>query len=170
MYAALLRGINVGGNRKVPMAELRELLGGLGHDAVGTHLNSGNAVFRSDGSDEDTLAAELEDALEQHFGFHVACMVRGAEYLRDVRDACPFPTDGVGGKELHVVFCSRAVPAERLASLDAAAFLPEEVRARGTGRCICTRRAVSAPPASLPHCTAPRCSAVSTRRPATGTR
>nr|WP_026005086.1 MULTISPECIES: DUF1697 domain-containing protein [Streptomyces] len=129
MYAALLRGINVGGNRKVPMAELRELLGGLGHDAVGTHLNSGNAVFRSDGSDEDTLAAELEDALEQHFGFHVACMVRGAEYLRDVRDACPFPTDGVGGKELHVVFCSRAVPAERLASLDAAAFLPEEVRA-----------------------------------------
>ncbi|MFI7245963.1 DUF1697 domain-containing protein [Streptomyces qinglanensis] len=132
MYAALLRGINVGGNRKVPMAELRELLGGLGHAAVRTHLNSGNAVFSSDTSDEDALAAELEEALEQRFGFHVACMVRGAEYLRDVRDACPFPTDpahGVGGKELHVVFCSRSVPAERLASLDAAAYLPEEVRA-----------------------------------------
>ncbi|WP_431983326.1 DUF1697 domain-containing protein [Streptomyces qinglanensis] len=141
MYAALLRGINVGGNRKVPMAELRELLGGLGHGAVRTYLNSGNAVFSSDSSDEEALAAGLEEALEQRFGFHVACIVRGAEYLRDVRDACPLPsgpsgpsdlTDparGVGGKELHVVFCSRSVPAERLASLDAAAYLPEEVRA-----------------------------------------
>lgn len=49
-YAALLRGINVGGSRKVPMAELRTLMEGLGHDAVRTHLQSGQAVFTT-GSD-----------------------------------------------------------------------------------------------------------------------
>ncbi len=46
-YVALLRGVNVGGNKKVPMADLRELLVGLGYTDVRTHLNSGNAVFSS---------------------------------------------------------------------------------------------------------------------------
>lgn len=44
-YVALLRGINVGGNKKIVMAELRELLTRLGYADVRTHLNSGNAVF-----------------------------------------------------------------------------------------------------------------------------
>ena len=46
-YAALLRGINVGGNKKIPMAALRELMQGLGYADVVTHLQSGNAVFSS---------------------------------------------------------------------------------------------------------------------------
>ena len=46
-YVALLRGINVGGNKKVPMAQLRELLEGLGYTDVATLLQSGNAVFTS---------------------------------------------------------------------------------------------------------------------------
>ncbi len=45
MYAALLRGINVGGNRKIPMAELRALLEETGYDDVRTYLQSGQAVF-----------------------------------------------------------------------------------------------------------------------------
>ena len=44
-YAALLRGINVGGAKKVPMAELRTLMEGLGYGDVRTYLQSGNAVF-----------------------------------------------------------------------------------------------------------------------------
>ncbi|QFR96271.1 DUF1697 domain-containing protein [Streptomyces tsukubensis] len=47
-YAALLRGINVGGKNTVPMAELRALFGELGFDGVRTHLNSGNAVFTAE--------------------------------------------------------------------------------------------------------------------------
>lgn len=53
-YAALLRGINVGGSRKVPMADLRALLTSLGHDAVRTHLQSGQAVFAAAHGDEDS--------------------------------------------------------------------------------------------------------------------
>ncbi|MFF4188702.1 DUF1697 domain-containing protein [Streptomyces sp. NPDC001691] len=128
-YAALLRGINVGGNRKVPMAELRKVLGELGHDAVKTYLNSGNAVFTAARDDPDALAADLEAALEKRFGFHVACMVRGGPYLRSVLDACPFPAAELEGKQLHATFFGGpTVTADRFASIDRAAFLPEEFR------------------------------------------
>ncbi|WP_438291116.1 DUF1697 domain-containing protein [Streptomyces sp. HUAS TT7] len=128
-YAALLRGINVGGNKKVPMADLRKILGELGHGAVKTYLNSGNAVFSSTSRDQDALAADLEAAIEKHFGFRVACMVRSGPYLRSVLEACPFPADELEGKQLHATFfAGPPVTADRFASIDRAAFLPEEFR------------------------------------------
>ncbi|MGW8730329.1 DUF1697 domain-containing protein [Streptomyces sp. NPDC055808] len=128
-YAALLRGINVGGKKKVPMAELRKLLEGLGHGQVKTYLNSGNAVFTSASGDQDAIAAGLEAAIEKHFGFGVDCMVRGGPYLRSVLDVCPFPAEELAGKQLHATFFSGPpVTAERFASLDPAAYLPEEFR------------------------------------------
>ena len=127
-YAALLRGINVGGNKKVPMAELRTLLQGLGHGGVGTYLQSGNAVFSADRGDEDSLAAELVDAVEKHFGFTVDVLVRDHAYLRAVREACPFPAAELEAKQLHVTYFSDPVDAERFASVEPAAFLPEEFR------------------------------------------
>jgi uncharacterized protein (DUF1697 family) len=47
-FVALLRGINVGGNNKLPMGELRELLRALGCEDLATYIQSGNAVFRHD--------------------------------------------------------------------------------------------------------------------------
>ncbi|MFJ4918592.1 DUF1697 domain-containing protein [Streptomyces sp. NPDC088725] len=127
-YAALLRGINVSGRRKVPMAELRELLTGLGHSGVSTLLQSGNAVFTSESDDEASLGAELERAIEERFGFAVDTLVRSAAYLRAVADACPFPAATLEGKQLHVTYFSEPVGPERLAPLDPAAYLPEEFR------------------------------------------
>ncbi|WP_240138288.1 DUF1697 domain-containing protein [Streptomyces sp. MUM 178J] len=127
-YAALLRGINVGGRRKVPMAALREVLASLGHTDVGTYLQSGNAVFSSESADEQALSAELEKAIEDRFGFDVDCLVRGGDYLRAVIDACPFPAASLEGKQLHVTFLSEAVDPARLAPVDPQAFLPEEFR------------------------------------------
>ncbi|MFD4690391.1 DUF1697 domain-containing protein [Streptomyces sp. NPDC058463] len=128
MYAALLRGINVGGHRKVPMAELRTLLTELGHGDVATYLQSGNAVFSSASGDETTLAAELEKAIESRFGFAVSCLVRPGPYLAAVADACPFPAAELEGKQLHVTYFDGPVDPARFARLDAAAFRPEEFR------------------------------------------
>ena len=64
-YAALLRGINVGGSRKVPMAALRTLLEGLGLADVRTYLQSGQAVFSAGHGDEESLAAEITAAGEK---------------------------------------------------------------------------------------------------------
>ncbi|MFD4242920.1 DUF1697 domain-containing protein [Streptomyces sp. NPDC058525] len=127
-YAALLRGINVGGSKKVPMAELRSVLEGLGHGDVQTYLQSGNAVFSSTRQDPGALARELEAAIEAHFGFRVACLVVDGAYLKAVADACPFPADELEGKQLHATFFSELPGPERFAGLDPAAYLPEEYR------------------------------------------
>ncbi len=86
---ALLRGINVGGNRKVPMAQLRVLAQRLGWAQVATYIQSGSVVFTADG---DAAAAEqqLEAAIELHFGFAVPVIVRSANEWQRAAASCPF--------------------------------------------------------------------------------
>ncbi|MFJ7345320.1 DUF1697 domain-containing protein [Streptomyces sp. NPDC101110] len=127
-YAALLRGINVGGSRKVPMAELRTLLTDLGHDDVRTYLQSGQAVFSSGRGGEDALAAEIAQAVEKRFGFGVDVIVRDHAYLRAIADACPYPAADLEPKQLHVTYFSAPVTPERFAEIDQEAYLPEEFR------------------------------------------
>ncbi|WP_405551945.1 DUF1697 domain-containing protein [Streptomyces sp. NBC_01171] len=127
-YAALLRGINVGGNKKLPMADLRTLLAELGHGDVRTHLQSGQAVFTASQGDEGVLAGELSTAIEKRFGFWVDVIVRDHAYLTAVAEACPFPADALEPKQLHVTYFSGPVDPERFAGIDTAARLPEEFR------------------------------------------
>ncbi|WP_329597019.1 DUF1697 domain-containing protein [Streptomyces pseudovenezuelae] len=127
-YAALLRGINVGGSRKVPMADLRTLMEGLGHDGVRSYLQSGQAVFTADHGDEESLAAELAAAIEKRFGFPVDVIVRDHAYLKAIVDDCPFPAAELEGRQLHVTYFSTPVDAARFAEIDRAAHLPEEFR------------------------------------------
>jgi uncharacterized protein (DUF1697 family) len=83
-FAALLRGINVGGNKKVPMAELRDLLENeLGATEVKTLLNSGNAVFYLHTSPK-TIDATLTEAISQRFGFDVDVVTRTKGQLESI--------------------------------------------------------------------------------------
>ncbi|MBW5485159.1 DUF1697 domain-containing protein [Streptomyces bambusae] len=125
-YAALLRGINVGGSKKVPMAELRAVMTELGYGDVATYLQSGNAVFTSPEQDTGLLARELERAIETRFGFRVACLVVDGAYLRAVADACPYPAAELEGRQLHATFLSQQPAEDRFAAIDGQAFLPEE--------------------------------------------
>lgn len=72
---ALLRGINVGGNRKVEMAKLKQYLEGLGFTNVQTYINSGNVIFSSDKTEAE-LARLIEQTIENKFGFYVPTIVR----------------------------------------------------------------------------------------------
>lgn len=127
-YAALLRGINVGGSRKIPMADLRTLMEGLGHDDVRTYLQSGQAVFAGDHGDEESLAAELAGAIEKRFGFAVDVIVRDHAYLKAIAADCPFPAADLEAKQLHVTYFSAPVDADRFAEIDRDTYLPEEFR------------------------------------------
>ncbi|RPE39516.1 uncharacterized protein (DUF1697 family) [Streptomyces sp. Ag109_O5-1] len=127
-YAALLRGINVGGKKKLPMAELRGLMTGLGYESVQTYLQSGQAVFASGHGDAESLAAELAEAIEERFGFPVDALVRDHAYLKAIAEACPFPAAELEAKQLHVTYFSAPVTPERFADIDPAAHLPEEFR------------------------------------------
>ena len=89
-FVALLRGINVGGRSKVPMAELREACDGLGWANVATYIQSGNVVFNS-AKKAKALEAELEALLSEQFGVETAVIVRSAgQWPAFVREN-PFP-------------------------------------------------------------------------------
>jgi uncharacterized protein (DUF1697 family) len=92
-HVALLRGINVGGKKKVAMAELRALVAGLGHTDVATYINSGNVVFAAAAPDagRDELETAIEAAIRAGLGVEVAVLVRTHDELAAAVDANPFP-------------------------------------------------------------------------------
>lgn len=87
---AFLRGINVGGHHKVPMATLRQVFLDMGFGSVSTLLNSGNVRFESTETDLPALEQRLEARLKDVFGFTIPVLIRTAESLRALVDASPF--------------------------------------------------------------------------------
>ena len=115
---ALLRGINVGGRRKLPMAELRALLSGLGLTGVRTHIQSGNAVF-SDPEGRKDLGAAISDAIGAAFPFRPEAMVLDLAALRAIIEANPFAEAGEeDGAKVHIGFL-RGAPTADADRLDA---------------------------------------------------
>jgi uncharacterized protein (DUF1697 family) len=122
---ALLRGVNVGGNNKVPMAHLRELLRELGYEEVRTHLQSGNAVFTAAGMPPEQVAQEIEDVLASSLGLGIRVLVRTAEELARVVSANPLPEAVAEPSRLLVTFLSAPPDPERLGELDPVDFEPD---------------------------------------------
>lgn len=88
-YIALLRGINVGGNKKVSMAKLKELFQNLGFHNVSTYINSGNVMFESDEKSDKKLVSIIEAGLIKHFGFEIPIVVRSVDEIRMIAKAIP---------------------------------------------------------------------------------
>jgi uncharacterized protein (DUF1697 family) len=88
-HLALLRGVNVSGHRKVPMAELRELCAELGFAQVRTHIQSGNVVFEAAGG-STVIGSRLEEALERRFGFSVDVVIRSRRQWSHYLETNPF--------------------------------------------------------------------------------
>ena len=104
-YIVLLRGINVGGHKKVPMAELRQLLNDAGFDAVKTYIQTGNIILQST-EDKNVVEQQVQDAIQSHFGFQVPTIAKTNEDLQRQFRACPFPEDKK--KESYFVILSHA--------------------------------------------------------------
>jgi len=89
-YFVFLRGINVGGNKKVPMAELKTLLEESGFHTIKTLLNSGNIILETNAADDQKLENELENLLSAHFGFTIPVIVRRADDIEALYETDPF--------------------------------------------------------------------------------
>lgn len=89
-YIALLRGINVGGHKKVPMAELRGVLTKSELENVTTYIQTGNVIFQSSSESTKMLEDEIKQSILDHFGFDVAIMVKTRAQLQKIFDFCPF--------------------------------------------------------------------------------
>ena len=138
-HVALLRGINVGGRNKVPMAELREVVTALGHTGVTTYIQSGNVLFTTADTDTAKLAAALETAIEDRFGLWSSVVVLSRDELAEVLAANPY-SDEPNPRLVHVVF-RNAEPApevrERIeAAVKAAAAKGSRDTAHSAGRAL----------------------------------
>lgn len=89
-YIALLKGINVGGHKKIPMAELRELLTKSGFENVQTYIQSGNVVFQSSKGDILAIEKKIQKDILDYFGFEVSVLVMTPLELKRIFDTSPF--------------------------------------------------------------------------------
>ena len=93
IYIALLRGINVAGQKKIPMAALRDILAKTGLKNVKTYIQSGNVIFESAETDSRQLEDKIHNAIKTHFGFQVPILIKTNTELQQIFDACPFPEE-----------------------------------------------------------------------------
>lgn len=131
-YVALLRGINVGGKQMVPMADLRDILTGIGFTDVKTLLQSGNVVFRTKARVPARLESTLEEAIGTRFGFTPDLHVRTADEWRTLVEANPFPREAKSDPgHLLVTFFRASLDPAKVGTLQAAITGPERVRSEG---------------------------------------
>jgi len=127
---ALLRGINLGSHKKVPMARLRDLAEGLGLSDPRTYVQSGNLVVETD-LDEAGTVELLEGALHKEFGFTVPVISRSADEMADIASGHPFTDLGIDDRLLHVAFLDR-VPDQSLHDrIDATRYAPDRFHCDG---------------------------------------
>ena len=102
---SFLRGINVGGHKKIKMADLRHVYKSLGLRDVRSVMQSGNVVFRTDERDLTRLRKRIEAGIQDSFGFEVRVILRGAEDYRDLIARHPFDDEQLSqGGKISVVF------------------------------------------------------------------
>jgi len=131
VLVALLRGVNVGGRTKLPMADLRRVVEGAGFTDVRTYIQSGNVVLRAPGSRVSTasVATRLRAAIAAGTDVQPEVVVRTRDELAAVVEANPWASGGVDASELHVVFLGGTAPAAL--GFDVGSYAPEEAVAVG---------------------------------------
>jgi len=132
-WIVLLRGVNVGGNNKLPMKALAAVLEGIGLVDVRTYIQSGNVVFRGPGQKPEPLAAEIRAAILGKFGFEPAVLAIEAGEFSKAAAANPFPesTEELDGRTVHLFFLAqspKSIPRERL---DAVRIASERWQVKG---------------------------------------
>ena len=121
-YIALLRGINVSGQKKIKMADLRDLLSDAGLQQVQTYLQSGNIVFQSEASAEEA-AQKIEQSIQQHYDYTVKVILTTPDALKQIVADNPFPEQDT--KLMYVTFLAEIPAPEQLEKLQAVDYSPE---------------------------------------------
>ncbi|MGJ8685707.1 MAG: DUF1697 domain-containing protein [Nonlabens sp.] len=117
-YVALLRGVNVSGKNKLPMALLRDALGKTPFYGVTTYIQTGNIVFNTD---LETSQCEqiIGDLLKSEFDLDVPVIVKKQDAIKDILKANPFKTRTIeDSKFMSFGFLSEIPVAEKVTSID----------------------------------------------------
>lgn len=121
-WLALLRGINVSGQKPIRMVELRSWMEHLGLASVATYIQTGNIVFNSTERSDKKLAQQIQALILKRSGFEVPVIMRTEAQIRATCRNNPFQAEAeLEGKSVHVAFLSakpKAEGLEKMASID----------------------------------------------------
>jgi len=117
-YIALLRGINVGGNNKLPMRDLTTIFQQAACTEVRTYIQSGNVLFQAETCLQPGLRLRLQQAIHAHAGFDVPVVLRSAAEMRKALKDNPFVAAGADPSLLHVYFLADSAAKQAVAALD----------------------------------------------------
>lgn len=113
-YISLLRGINVSGKNKLPMADLKQLYEAIGATHVHTYIQSGNVLFRA-ASSSTTLATRISQAIQDQWGYTVPVLVRDITFFEEMVAKNPFKE--CDSTSLHVTLLHDTAHQELLADM-----------------------------------------------------
>lgn len=127
-FISILRGINVSGQKKILMADLKALYESLGLSDITTYIQSGNVIFKtSTGSSDQDLAQRIEQAISAKYAFEVPVIVRRREELETVLRVNPFlKDDHTDLEKLHVTFLSQVPDEAHWERLAGVAYPPDQ--------------------------------------------
>jgi uncharacterized protein (DUF1697 family) len=130
-YVALLRGINLGGKNKLPMAALKEIFEASGCRDVRTYIQSGNVLFNADRAVVAGVPALAAARIAEAYGYRVPVLLRTAGELAATVAGNPFLEAGLAEDALHVLFLADAPGPDRIARLSPDRSPPDAFAVRG---------------------------------------
>ncbi len=131
-FIVLLRGINVGGNNKIKMAELRNLLTAAGFQSVKTYIQSGNIVLNADETDENTISSTIKTLIAAHYGYQIEVLTISVSDYKTVMENNPFPDVPVESyKFLAVTLLSDVPVLDNLQAIEAKQQPSEQLKIVG---------------------------------------
>ena len=129
VYVAMLRGINVGGQKSIRMEDLRSSFHVIGYRNARTHVQSGNVVFNSAISTDKDLSGKIGEMILKDYGFPVTVIVRNSAEMTRIVRANPFLSDrSIDPSKLHVTFLSDPPAKSSLPRMDRLTGAPDEFR------------------------------------------
>jgi len=132
IYISMLRGINVGGHKRIKMDDLRKSFESLGFEQVKTYIQSGNIVFKAGKASSVALGKKIQARIVSDFGFSASVIVRTGTELGETIAANPFLTQrGIDHEKLHVTFLSDTPATPALKKLAEFTVAPDQSQCVG---------------------------------------
>ena len=126
-YIAILRGINVSGQKKIKMADLKSALADLNFINVTTYIQSGNIVFQENKCSTETLSGKISGKIKEVFGFDVPVITRNLDEWKHAVHQNPFlKRKGIDMKRVYLTFLTKQPENHKKENIEAMDFTPDE--------------------------------------------
>lgn len=125
-YIALLRGINVSGQKLINMKDFKALLLKSGFENAMTYIQSWNVVFQSSEKDKNTLAKKMNELIKNHYGFEAPILILTEKEVAEIIKKNPYNNGKRDPSKLHITFLSEAPKEELLSSVRDEKFQSDE--------------------------------------------